>query len=336
MSILTRRRLLGLAAGITASALAPNASATLQPIDEEGFVRIGGIDQWVAIRGRDRSRPAILFLHGGPCDAQSPHLSLFAPWEERYIVAQWDQRGSGKTFTKNGPSTPDMTFEQITRDAIEVTQDVLTRLGRRKLILVGHSWGALLGLHVVRLRPDLFQAFVGTGQPVNARDIVERMRSSAILRAQKAGNTEAAAKLQRLDALDLVSDMNNFVGLLVNRTEPFISSDQRYIATPTAFPNDFCESKLNPTLVSEDARSGGDKLPVPFFVIQGRDDNRTPPEAAREFVELVHAPAKGYTAIDGGHFAFVTNPTGFLNALNRDMSTLKKFRNALSFLPEVS
>jgi pimeloyl-ACP methyl ester carboxylesterase len=150
MSILTRRRLLGLAAGITASALAPNASATLQPINEEGFVRIGGIDQWVAIRGRDRSRPAILFLHGGPCDAQSPHLSLFAPWEERYIVAQWDQRGSGKTFTNNGISTPDMTFERITHNAVEVTQNVLHRIGRRKLILIGHSWGALLDLHVVR------------------------------------------------------------------------------------------------------------------------------------------------------------------------------------------
>jgi len=322
MFLLTRRHLLSVVAGTTATALAPAAWSSMPPITEDGFVSIGGIDQWVAIRGRDRSRPAILFLHGGPCDAQSPHLSLFAPWEERYIVAQWDQRGSGNTFTKNGVSTPNMTFERIAQDAVEVTQHVLDRIGRRKLILVGHSWGALLGLHVVRLRPDLFHAFVGTGQPVNARDIVERMRSSAIVRAEQAGNAEAAAKLQKLNALDLVSDMNNFVGLLVKWTEPFISSDQRYIATPTAFPNDFCESKLNPTLVTEDARSGGYKLPVPFFVIQGRDDNRTPPEAARAFVEHMHAPAKGYTAIDGGHFAFVTNSEGFLNALQSDMRKL--------------
>ena len=323
MSVLTRRRLLGLAAGMAASALVPRTSATLSPIEEEGFVPIGGIDQWVAIRGHDRSRPAVLFLHGGPCDAQSPHLSLFSPWEERYVVAQWDQRGSGKTFTKNGASTPDMTLARITQDAVEVTQNVLDRIGRRKLILVGHSWGALLGLRVVRQRPELFDAFVGTGQPVNARDIVERMRSSAIARARKAGDAEAAAKLRTLSALDLVSDMNNFVGLLVKWTEPFISSDQRYIATPTAFPNDFCESNLNPTLVTEDARAGGYKLPVPFFVIQGRDDNRTPPEPARAFVERVHAPAKGYIAIDGGHFAFVTNPTGFLDALDSEMRKLR-------------
>jgi pimeloyl-ACP methyl ester carboxylesterase len=298
------------------------ACALPRPITNDGFVSIGGIEQWVAIRGHDRSRPAILFLHGGPCDAQSPHLSLFAPWEERYAVAQWDQRGSGRTFKKNGPSTPNVTFEQIAQDAVEVAQYVTSQLAVPKLILVGHSWGAILGLNVIRRRPELFHALVGTGQPVIGRDIVEGMRSSAVARAQAAGNVEAAAELKSLSALELVSDNTKFVGLLVKWTEPFIPSDQRYIATPTAFPNDFCESKLDPTLVTVDARSGGYELPIPFFVIQGRDDNRTSPDAARAFVNQVRAPAKGYTAIEGGHFAFITNPTGFLTALDSDMRSL--------------
>jgi pimeloyl-ACP methyl ester carboxylesterase len=267
-----------------------------------------------------------LFLHGGPCDAQSPHLSLFAPWEKRYAVAQWDQRGAGKTFTRNGRSTPRVTFEQIAQDGVEVAEYVIRELGVRKLILVGHSWGAILGLSVVRQRPDLFHALVGTGQPVIGRDIVEGMRSSAIARAQAAGNAEAVNELKTLSALELVSDNNKFIGLLIKWTEPFIPSDQRYIATPTAFPNDFCETKLDPTLVTIDARAGGYELPIPFFVIQGRDDNRTSPDAARAFVDQVRAPAKGYTAIDGGHFAFVTNPAGFLTALSRDMRGLGSLR----------
>jgi pimeloyl-ACP methyl ester carboxylesterase len=69
---------------------------------------------------------------------------MFAAWEERYVVAQWDQRGSGKTFSKGGAATPNMALEQIAHDTVEVTQHVLKKLGRRKLILVGHSWGALL------------------------------------------------------------------------------------------------------------------------------------------------------------------------------------------------
>ena len=320
--MLTRRRLLSLAAVPASIALAPAVCASPRSITEAGFVPVGGIDQWVAIRGQHRSRTAILFLHGGPCDAQSPHLSLFAPWEERYVVAQWDQRGAGKTFERNGSSTPNVTFERITQDAVEVTQYVLDRLGRRKLILVGHSWGAILGLSVVRLRPELFHAFIGTGQPVSAKDIIERMRSSAIARAQAAGNVEAATQMNDLSALDLVADTTKFVGLLVKWTTPFIASDNVYLAAKSAFPNDFCESKLNPTLVTADARSGGYELPIPFFVIQGRDDNRTPPDAARAFVNQVRAPAKEFTAIEGGHFACITNPTGFLNALDSDMRRL--------------
>lgn len=319
---LTRRHLLSLAAGTAATALAPAGWASLRSIAEDGFVSIGEIEQWVAIRGRDRSRPALLFLHGGPCDAQSPHLSLFAPWEERYVVAQWDQRGAGKTFEKNGPSTPNVTFEQIAQDAVEVARYVTSQLAVPKLILVGHSWGAILGLSVIRRRPELFHAMVGTGQPVSGKDIIERMRLSAIARAQAAGNIEAATELKRLSALDLVSDTTKFLDLLVKWTEPFIPSDKIYIATPTAFPNDFCETKLDPTLVTIDARSGGYELPIPFFVIQGRDDNRTPPDEARAFVNQVRAPAKGYTAIEGGHFACLTNPTGFLNALDSDMRRL--------------
>jgi hypothetical protein len=86
--VFTRRRLLSLATLPAAIALAPVAvRASPRPIAEESFVPIGGIEQWVAIRGRKRSRLPILFLHGGPCEAQSPLLSLFAPWEERYVVA---------------------------------------------------------------------------------------------------------------------------------------------------------------------------------------------------------------------------------------------------------
>jgi pimeloyl-ACP methyl ester carboxylesterase len=81
----------------------------------------------------------------------------------------------------------------------------------------------------------------------------------------------------------------------------------------------FCVGKLMPFVLGYDARTAGLDLPVPFFVIQGRDDNRTLPDAARALVDQVRAPAKNYTAIDGGHFACFTNPSGFLEALGSDL-----------------
>ncbi len=81
---------------------------TPREIDESLYVRIGGIDQFISIRGDDRTNPVILFLHGGPANAQSPFLQEFEPWEKYFTVVNWDQRGSGKTFGKNGPATPGM------------------------------------------------------------------------------------------------------------------------------------------------------------------------------------------------------------------------------------
>ena len=345
--MLTRRHLLSLAAVPAAISLTRLAGASPQPIVEDGFVPIGGIQQWVAIRGRDRSRTALLFLHGGPCEAESPFLSVFAPWEERYVVAQWDQRGTGRTFGKNGTS-PNMTMGQLTQDAIEVAQYVLGRVKADKLILVGFSWGAGLGLNVIRLRPDLFHAFVGTGQPISGRDTFESMRSSAVARAEAAGDAPAVAELKRFTVNDF-ADMTklrtffrwtapfpnpgpdwDFIGklfgLLGSPDKPVSAAAADFLASnpppdnPAAHP--VCLQKLLPYSFEFDARAGGLDLKVPYFVIQGRNDPRCPPELARAFVDQVHAPAKNFTAIDGGHFACLSNPTDFLNALGSDIRRL--------------
>lgn len=337
---LTRRRLLALTAAQAAMASATFAAPS--PIMEEAFVPAGGIEQWVAIRGRDRSRMPILFLHGGPCEAESPFVSLFAPWEERYVVAQWDQRGTGRTFGRSG-TPPNMTMAQLTRDAIDVAQYVLRRLGRKKLVLVGFSWGATLGLNVIRARPELFHAFVGTGQPIHGREIFDTMRASAAARAQAAGEAEVAARLQRFTPADF-ADMNalhtyfkwtapfpnpgpdwDFIGKMFGELRsPANSAAAADFLASNPPPDDpalhpVCLQKLLPYAGEFDAYAGGTDLAVPYFVIQGRNDPRCPPEAARAFVDAVHAPARNFTLIDGGHFACLSNPRGFLDALDSDL-----------------
>jgi len=344
---ISRRRLLSFLSLSAAGAVVPNTWAEPVPIAEEHFVPIGGIEQWVAIRGRDRSRTPILFLHGGPCEAESPFLSVFAPWENRYVVAQWDQRGTGRTFEKSG-TPPNMTMEQLTKDAIEVTQYVLKRVKAHKLVLVGFSWGAALGLNVIRARPDLFHALVGTGQPINGREIFNNMRSSAAARAEAAGDAQAAAELKRFTVSDF-ADIDKFrtyfkwtatfpnpgpdwdyigkmFGMLGSPQKPASAAAADFFASnpppadPAAHP--VCLQKLIPYASEFDARAGGMNLKVPYFVIQGRNDPRCSPEEARAFVNEVHAPTKNFTLIDGGHFACLSNPTGFLDALGNDLRQL--------------
>lgn len=340
--MLSRRDML---IGASAAGLSFGPAGAAPSIDEEAFVPIGGVDQWVAIRGRDRSKLPLLFLHGGPCEAESPFLSVFQPWEERYVVAQWDQRGTGRTFGKNG-TPPNMTMNQLTRDAIDVTQYVLSRLKARKLILVGFSWGAALGLNVIRARPELFRAFVGTGQPINGRDIFDNRRLSAVGHAEAAGDAQAAAQLKQLTVSDF-ADMTklraffrwagpafpnpgpdwDYIGkmfaLLGSPDKPKSAAAADFLAAnpPPDNPaaNPVCLQKLLPYSFEFDARAGGYDLRVPYFVIQGRQDPICSPEAARAFVDQVHAPAKNFTLVDGGHFVCLSNPTGFLDALDSDM-----------------
>ena len=336
--VLTRRHLLSLVAIPAALSLVPTRAASPQPIVEAGFVPIGGIDQWIEIRGHDRSRPAILFLHGGPCETQSPYLSLFSPWEERYVVAQWDQRGAGRTYVKNDGAIPNPTFEQLTRDAVEVGRHVQRRLGVRKLILVGHSWGSMLGLSVVRKHPELFSALVGTGQVVSGRMIIDTLVSSAITRAQAAGDAQAVADLKRFGRSDL-GDWKKLSNLLFKWAPPFSDADLRFLKRRATLvgPSDSptgvagadsgaatpaCLPKFMPYVYDFDASAGGFELAVPFFVIQGREDNRALPDVARAFLRQVHAPSKRYTLIDGGHFACFDNPAGFLKALHEDLRSL--------------
>jgi pimeloyl-ACP methyl ester carboxylesterase len=58
-------------------------------VSEQMFVQIGGIPQWITIKGEDRNNPVVLFLHGGPGDALSPYAdSMYAGWEKFFTLVQ--------------------------------------------------------------------------------------------------------------------------------------------------------------------------------------------------------------------------------------------------------
>ena len=135
-------------------------------IDEAKYVEVGGIQQWVTIRGEDRNNPVLLFLHGGPGDATNPWgYAGFRLWLKHFTVVQWDQRGAGRTFGKNRDAPHEaITIARMTQDGVELAELLRKQLQKDKIVLVGHSWGSILGVHMVKARPELFYAFVGTGQ----------------------------------------------------------------------------------------------------------------------------------------------------------------------------
>src|SRR5690606_20567716 len=114
-------------------------------------VRIGGIDQWVSIRGNDPGNPVLLMLHGGPGWVSMPIGWYFQRgWEEYFTVVQWDQRGAGKAYTENDPEAvaPTMTLERMAADTEQMAAWLRQEFGKERIFVLGHSWGSYLGLEL--------------------------------------------------------------------------------------------------------------------------------------------------------------------------------------------
>jgi pimeloyl-ACP methyl ester carboxylesterase len=318
-------------AGAQTSACATRPDGEGKRVEETGFVALGGIEQWVTIRGDDRSNPVLLHVHGGPGIAFSAFTAEFAPYEADFTVVQWDQRGAGCTFGRYGQDTPDVTLDRITRDGIELAEYLKQRLPNARIIVLGHSFGSIVATQMVARAPEHFAAYVGTGQFASFAGTVDAQ--IAYMRERAApGDSELIAQLDELGALDsqTVQKFGAVNRLLASRgpaaDTAFIQSLQSRAADVMA-PQELADwqaargasaARLVPQMPSLDLFATISRLEVPFVVIQGRDDPNTPTGLASAFFEHVEAPAKELVIIEGaGHFPHVTHTAKFLAALLR-------------------
>ena len=296
-----------------------------QPLNEQAFVQIGGIEQWISIRGDNRDNPVILVLHGGPGVSNAPFAPAFIPWEKDFTVVAWDQRGAGRTFGRNGPDgSGALSVDRLTQDGIELTQYLKSHLHKNKVILFAVSFGSVIGLKMVYARPDLFAAYVGSGQFVNAAEgdalgytlSLEQARalqhSDAIRALEAMGpppwpdvKTRSAAKgwatrLTKPD--DPASKMN--VPAMLKALPDFTDADLKNLSAGAAFSTEPLVRDVMPF----DARALGPRFPIPLFIFQGLDDLNTPTPLVQRWFADLEAPAKEIRIVDhASHGAFYTH-----------------------------
>jgi pimeloyl-ACP methyl ester carboxylesterase len=111
---------------------------------------------------------------------------------------QWDQRGAGRTYGRYGNATPDMTLDRMIEDGAEVADYARSRLGQKKIILLGHSWGSVLGVYIIKRHPELFSAYVETGQIVRWADDTASEYAYTLARLSADDKDSAVAELRRL------------------------------------------------------------------------------------------------------------------------------------------
>ena len=300
-------------------------------IDEEPFARIGGIEQWIGIRGQNRDNPVLLLVHGGPGLATSPFPRDFLfTWTHDFTVVRWDQRGAGKTFGRSGAVDGSVTVERMVQDGIEVADFARARLHKPKVVLVGHSWGSSLGVRMARARPDLFYAYVGTGQSVNQGKYKTLARAQLLAEASSRNDQQAIAELTAIGPPPYDSTTKALVHTKwANRYEPGQPSTWGLMSfvlfdSEAGFSDlrDYVrgigssEDHFRAAIAADDLPSAGRDFSMPFFVFQGAADNVTPVPPVRAYVDSITAPHKELVLIPkAGHNVMATSSGEFLKLL---------------------
>lgn len=278
-------------------------------INESMLVDINGTKQWINIYGQDRDNPVLLYLHGGPGSATSAYDYVFTrKWSDVYTVVTWDQRGCGKSCKTSKTDT--ITADVMLQDGKEMTEFLLDNLNKKKLTLLGHSWGSIYGANLALEYPEYYDAFIGAGQFIDYAENEKRLYDAA--QKWSEGDEEGKALLAKwspdransieaLQARELVmqryrydmwkdgTDYNMFAAVLFNPNYTI----KGYIGF-LANSGKTLEPYLNFLTgdMSKLSLLGKYDYEVPYYNINGDRDYQTNYWLACEYFEQVNAPEK--------------------------------------------
>lgn len=317
--------LIGAAGALGGCATAPADEKRSGPIDETLFHEINGAKHFVRVRGDDAGNPAMMYLHGGP--GAGAGISAWAyfealGYEKTFTLIHWDQPGAGRTFEAADRKIPPGTSEaSIAADGCLIAEAMCARLGKRKLVLVGGSWGSAIGLRMALARPDLFHAYVGTAQVISKSQgeviVYDRVLAKARARNDQKAIDElvksgpppyaspAPFRIQRKWANAYEAPGENITPQQATARSGMTPADNTlwmsgFLASDTYFGG----GKADAAWSQFDARSLGRDFKLPMFFFQGDEDDITPAKLVEDYAGWIRAPRKMYLPIpNGGHNA---------------------------------
>lgn len=310
-------------------------------LNEKIFVEINGLKQCMFIKSEDTRNPVLLFLHGGP---GSPEISFDAKYptktEKLFTVCWWEQRGAGASYQKS-TKKDSMTVEQMIDDTVAVANYLKKRFNKEKVYLMGHSWGSVLGTLTASRYPELFHAYIGTGQ-VADQDRSERLAYTYMLEEfQKASNKKMIKKLEGflidegaeisnkylavrsegmtklgIGIMHKVVSMAETAGIILKFKGYSLSEKLRYLmgmqfSISSSLWDTVMDLKLIKTVPS---------LDIPIYIFQGKFDYQVSYVIAKEYFDAVKAPVKGFYSFENSaHSPGFEEPEKALAILREDV-----------------
>lgn len=170
----------------------------MKNIAEQQYLSLGGIKQWVCLRGISEDNPILIFLHGGPGISLNALFKYYNnELEDHFLVVNWDQRGAGKSFSKSIPSES-MKIDTFVSDLKELVEYLKKRFGKEKVYLLGESWGSLVGIKYAQKYPEDVAAVIGTGQVSNMKESERLCYDFVLAEAKKINHRVALRQLEKV------------------------------------------------------------------------------------------------------------------------------------------
>jgi pimeloyl-ACP methyl ester carboxylesterase len=298
-------------------------------------VNLNGRTEWISLRGKDKTKPLLLFLAGGPGGSQMATVRYdLSKLEEDFVVVNWDQPGSGKSYS--AAKLSDITPETYIEDGYALTMYLLKEFKQEKLYLVGESWGSALGIFLLDRHPEVYAAFIGTGQMVNFLETERIDYMKALQLANKKNDTKTAEKLKANGLPPYYGkDVTFKSAVYLNYLSSYMASNPNitnsgYNTFRDVFAGEYgLIDKINyfrgivntfgqvyQQLYNIDLSVDFNELSVPVYFFQGRHDVNAPAELVQQYFDVLNAPVKELVWFEhSGHSPWINESDRFVEEL---------------------
>lgn len=288
---------------------------------------LGGVEQWVLVRGIDEQNPIILFLHGGPGLPMMPfHQHFQNDIEKMYLVVHWDQRGTGKSYSENIP-IQSMNLSQILSDAHDLVLLLKQRYGKEKIYLAGHSWGTIIGMNLINLYPEHFYGFISIGQVVDFAQSLNISYTFALMKAKENGCEETVNELIGIGDPPFNEDdrklsiilknvakfggsMHNEINFqsIVKKCNEYTENDIENIPKGLGFSDTYLWNEVIKTNMIDNLK----EFKVPIYFVCGKYDYITPTILIEEYYKKITAQFKKVIILENSaHYPYIEEPDKF-------------------------
>ncbi len=301
-------------------------------------VELNGTIQKIQIQSNDLNHPILLWLHGGPGGTAMLMSHYYTDsLKNHFTIVNWDQRGAGLSYHKDIDTTT-ISEEQIILDALELTKQLTKKYNKKKIFILGHSFGSVIGMHLAERYPDYYHAYIGMGQVVDFKQSVKVVYNWLSDTLKSIGDNEELAKIQKtgMPNIWLVRKFGGEMHTKIDKKEVIKNSplyyegymDDRFrgLGFTRKYMNKYANSIPKP--VSEIKRLS---IPVYFFI--GKYDHvpACANEVIQDYFSILQAPKKKLILFEeSAHFPNLEEPDKFQLELIKILRKIDTRNNEIS------